>query len=134
MSDTNSRKFKILGAGWLGLGGLWLALAFVAFLSVILGDDPAAAAFESGDKWWIVVLALLALGAVFSVNGMALLRRNPVGRRLLAVSSSVLLMPSAVGVVTGIGIPLLLVVAPSLWLTMSKGGKDAYESYISRRN
>ena len=132
MSETKNRKFKVLGAAWLGLGGLFLALAFIAFLSVVLGDDSAGQAFESGDNWWIVVLVLLVLGAIPIVNGLALLRRNPVGRRLLAISSLVLLAPSAVGVVTGIGIPFLVVVVASLWLTLSKGGKKAYESYMAR--
>ena len=34
MAMTNNRKFKILGAGWLGLGGLFLAFAFIAFGNV----------------------------------------------------------------------------------------------------
>ena len=29
MPETNNRKFKILGAAWLGLGGLAIALAFI---------------------------------------------------------------------------------------------------------
>ena len=132
MLGTKNRNIKILGAAWLVPGGIFVALAFIAFLSVVLGNDPAGQAFESGDKWWIVVLALLVLGAIPIVNGLALLRRNPVGRRLLAISSLVLLAPSAVGVVTGIGIPLLLVVVASLWLTLSTGGKKAYESYMAR--
>ena len=66
------------------------------------------------------------------VNGLALLRRNSMGRRLLAISSLVLLVPSAVGVVTGIGIPFLVFVAASLWLTLTRGGKEAYESYMAR--
>ena len=54
MHRTNSRNIKILGAGWLTLGGIFVALAIVAFLSLVIGDDPAGQAFESGDKWWIV--------------------------------------------------------------------------------
>ena len=102
MPETNNRKFKILGAGWLVLGGLWFALAFMAFVSVVQGDEGAA--FESGDKWWIVVLVLLVLGAIQAVNGLTLLRRNPVARPLIAISSSVLLIPSA-----GLLVPLLVV-------------------------
>ena len=134
MAETHDRKFKLLGSGWLGLGVLWLALGFVAFLSVVLGDDPATAAFEAGDKWPIVVLVFLVLGSIFSANGLGLLRRNPVVRPFLAISSLVLFIPSAVFVVFGIGVLLLLIVGPSLWLTLSKGGKEALESYMARAN
>ncbi len=34
LSETKNRKSKVLGAGWLGLGGLFLALAFMAFGNV----------------------------------------------------------------------------------------------------
>ena len=51
MPETNNRKFKILGAAWLGVGGILLALALLAFGSVVLGDDPAGQVFEAGDKW-----------------------------------------------------------------------------------
>ena len=136
MSETKNRKFKVLGAGWLGLGGIFLALAFIAFVSVVLGDDSAGQAFEAGNKWWIVVLVLLGIGAVLMVPGSALLRRNPVARPLLIVSSLVLLIPSTVGVVAAGDVVnlvgALLVVVPSLWLTLSKGGKKAYESYMAR--
>lgn len=134
MPQTHNRKFKILGAGWLVLGGIFLALALIALLSVVIGDDPATQAFEAGDKWWIVVLVLLVLGTIPTFNGLTLLRRNPVGRPILAISSLVLLIPSALLVVTGIGVLLLLVVVPSLWLTLSRGGKKAFESYVARAN
>ena len=107
-------------------------LAFIAFVSVVLGDDPASQAFESGDKWWIVVLVLLGIGAILIVPGLALLRRNPVARPVLAISSLILLIPSAVGAVTGIGIPFLVVVVVSLWLTLTTGGKETLESYMAR--
>jgi hypothetical protein len=129
---TNDGRIKLLGAGWLGLGGIFLALAFVAFLSVVIGDDPAGQAFESGDKWWIVVLVLLALGAIPMVNGLALLRRNTKARPLIAVSSLVLLIPSIGGAATFFGIPLLLVVVASLWLTFSRRGREAFASYTAR--
>ena len=134
MLGTSNRNIKILGAAWLGLGGIFLALAFVAFLSVVIGDDPELQAFESGDKWWVVVLVLLVLGAIPMVNGLTLLRRNSVARRLLAISSIVLLLPSAYGASTIFGIPALLVVVASLWLTLSRGGKRAFESYMAREN
>ena len=103
----------------------------MAFVSVVLGDDPAGQAFESGDKWWIVVLVLLVLGAIPTINGLALLRRHTVARPVLAISSLILLIPSAVGVVTGIGIPFLVVVVASLWLTLSRRGKEALEGYMA---
>ena len=134
MSEKSNRNIKILGAGWLGLGGIFLALAFVALLSVLIGDDPETAAFEAGDAWWIVVLVLLGIGAILTVPGLALLRRNPAARRLIAISSLVLLIPSAYGASTGFGIPFLLVVVASLWLTLSRGGKEAYEGYMARAN
>ena len=139
MSETKNRKFKVLGAGWLGLGGIFFALAFIAFVSVVLGDDPAGQAFEAGDKWWIVVLVFLGIGAILMVPGLALLRRNPAARPLWIMSSLVLLIPSAVWVVAaGNGVvnlvAALLVVVPSLWLTLSKGGKRALESYMARAN
>ena len=93
MLGTKNRNIKILGAAWLVLGGIFLALALVAFLSVVLGDDPAAQAFEAGDKWWIVVLVLLVLGGIPMVNGLALLRRHPGARLFIAISSLVLLNP-----------------------------------------
>ena len=68
------------------------------------------------------------VGAICMGNGLALLRRNPVARRLLAISSLVLLLPSA-----GFVVPLV-VVLPSIWLTLSPGGKEAYESYMAREN
>ena len=125
MPETKNRNIKILGAGWLVLGGLFLALALIAFLSVVIGDDPEGQAFEAGDKWWIVVLVLLVVGAIPLVNGLTLLRRNPVARPLIAISSLVLLLPSVPMVLP------LLVVVPSLWLTLSTDGKEALESYTA---
>ena len=134
MLGNKNRNIKILGAAWLGMGGILLVLAFIAFLSVVVGEDPAGQAFEAGDKWCIVVLVLLGIGAILMVPGLALLRRNPVARPLIAVFSLVILVPSAVSVVTGIGAPFLLVVVASLWLTLSRGGKQAIESYLAREN
>ena len=68
------------------------------------------------------------------IPGLALWRRNPLARPPLIISSLVLLVPSAVSVVTGTGIPFLLVVVASLWLTLSRGGKEAFESYMAREN
>ena len=62
------------------------------------------------------------------VNGLVLLSRIPVARPVLAVSSLVLLLPSVALVVP------LLVVGPSLWLTLSNDGKEAFGSYMARAN
>ena len=126
-AETNNRMFKILGAAWLGLGSLSFAIVFINLFPLVQGKSPSGL-FESGDGWWIVDLVFLVVGAIGMVNGLALLRRNPAGRPLLAISSLVLLLPSA-----GLFVPLL-VVAPSLWLTLSRGGKEALGSYMAREN
>ena len=131
MLGTSNRNIKILGAAWLVGGGLFFAIALFAIAQVI--TDTSAA--EDGLLGGVVfVLLLLVLGATFSVNGLALLRRSPATRPLIAISSLVLLIPSAGGAVTGIGIPAFLVVVASLWLTLSSGGKEAFESYMTRAN
>ena len=127
MGETNNRMFKILGAAWLSLGGLSLAVVFINLLPLVQDKTPSGL-LESGDGWWIVDLVFFVVGAIGMVNGLALLRRNPVARPLLAISSLVLLLPSA-----GFVVPLLVVV-PRLWLTLSRGGKEALESYMVREN
>ena len=134
MPKTTNGRIKFLGAGWLGFGAIFLALAFLAFLSVVIGDDPESQAFESGDKWWIVVLVLLGIGTILMIPGLAFLRRNLVARPLIAITSMVLVIPSAASAVTGLGIPFLLVVVASLWLTLSGRGKKALETYMAREN
>ena len=136
MLVTKNRKFKMLGAGWLGLGGFGFAVAVLALFQIgvalfqfTLGNDPSA--LESEDGFWngvVFVLVLVALGGIGTVNGLALLRRKRVARPLVAISALVLFIPSAVSLV-----PMLLV-APSLWLTLSTGGKEAFESYVARAN
>ena len=126
MLGTNNRKIKILGAAWLGLGGLAFAYVLVNLLLLAKGDTPSAT--EVSDGYWVFFLGALVIGAIGMVNGLALLRRNPLARRLLAISSLVLLLPSAALLVP------LLVVLPSLWLTLSPGGKEALESYMVREN
>ena len=124
MLGTNNRKFKVLGAAWLVLGGLAFAVALLAIAQVII--DPSA---EDGFIQGLVfVLVFAVVGAIGMVNGLALLRRHPVARPLVAISSLVLLIPSAFSLVP------LLVVAPSLWLTLSRGGKEAFESYVAKEN
>ncbi len=125
MSETKNRKFKILGAAWLGLGGLSFTYAVVSLLPVALGNPPTAT--EVADGYWVFVALGVVIGAIGAANGLALLRRSPVARPLLAISSFVLL-PSA-----GLVVPLL-VVAPSLWLTLSRDGKEAFEGYVAREN
>ena len=136
MPDTKNRKFKILGAGWLGIGGLALAVVLLALVQFAIawfqfaqGNAPSPVEVEDG--FWngpIFVLVFLVVGSICLVNGLALLRRNPMARPVLATSSLVLLIPSAILV------PLLGVVAPSLWVTLSRGGKEAFESYMAREN
>ena len=128
MPESKNRYIRILGVAWVGWGVLFFALAIVVWISVVLGDDPESVAFESGDKWWIVVLVFLVIGAVGMVNGFALLLRSSAARPFLAISSLVLLLPSASSLVP------LLVVVPSLWLTFSRDGKKALESYMARES
>ena len=125
MPDAQNRRFKILGAGWLGLGGLSFAFLLTLLFPLAQGNAPSAT--EVSDGYWVFAALALVVGAIGMVNGLALLRRNPVARPLLMVSS-ILLLPSA-----SLLVPLL-VVAPSLWLTMSRGGKEAFESYMARAN
>ena len=132
MRKSNSRKIKVLGGAWLGLGGLAFGTVLVVSLQVLFSSQDVEGGFVGG---LIFVLVLLAVGAVFSVNGFAPLRRNSVARPLVAISSLILLIPSVAGTAAGgIGVPLLLVVVPSLWLTLSRGGKKAFESHIAREN
>ncbi len=124
MPETKNGKFKILGAAWLGLGGLAFAAVFMALFQILFTSQEV-----EGGVWggFIFVLVLLVLGSIQMVNGLALLRRNPIARPLIAISSLVLLLPSVLSVFP------LLVVLPSLWLTLSRGGKEAFESYIAKR-
>ena len=126
MPETNDRKFKLLGAGWLGLGGLFFAYVFINLFPLAQGNSPSAT--EVADGYWVFFLGALVIGAIGMVNGLALLSRNPFARPVLAVSSLILLPLSA-----GLLVPLL-VVAPSLWLTLSRGGKGAFEGYMARVN
>ena len=125
MPENNKRKIKILGAAWLGMGGLAFAYVFVNLFSLAQGNAPSAE--EATDGYWVFFLGALVIGAIGTVNGLAVLRRNPVARPILAISSLVLLLPSV-----GLLVPLLVVV-PSLWLTLSKDGKEAFESYVASR-
>ncbi len=126
MSENNNRKFKILGAAWLGLGGLASAFVLSELVPIALGNAPSQT--EVDDGLWVFVVLGLVIGAIGLVNGLALLRRSRIARRAVAISSWVLLLPAAAFVVP------LLVVVPSLWLTLSTGGKQAFESYMARAN
>ena len=130
MLGTNSRNIKLLGAAWLVGGGVAFAVALFAIAQLIVRPSAAEVGVVEG---LVFVLVLLVLGSIGIVNGLALLRRYQVARPLLAVSSLVLLVPSAGGLVSGdIGSVLtLLVLAATLWLTLSKGGKEALESYMA---
>ena len=123
MPESNNRRIKILGAAWLGLGGLGFAYVFIN-----LAQDYPPSATEVSDGFWVFILLALVVAAIGMVNGLALLRRNRVARRFVVISSLVLLLPSAAFIVP------LLVVVPSLWLTLSRDGKEAFESYMAREN
>ena len=94
MRGTKNRNIKILGGTWLVGGGLFFAVALFAITQVIIDPSGAEDGFLGGA---VFVLILLVLGAIFSVNGFALLRRNPVARPLIAISSLVLFIPSVAG-------------------------------------
>ena len=101
-------------------------LVLTSLFALVQGNTPSP--FEAGDEWWIVVLVFAVVGAICMVTGLALLRRHQAARRGLAISSWVLLLPSAAFYVPA------LVVAPSLWLTLSRGGKEALKSYMATEN
>ena len=126
MLGTKNRNIKILGATWLGVGALFFVLVLSDLLPRLQGQS-ALGLFESGDAWWIVALVFLVIGAICTVSGLGLLRRNPVARPFLIISSIVLIP------LVGLLVPILLL-APSLWLTLSGGGKEAFESYVARAN
>ena len=131
MLGTKNRNIKIIGAAWLVLGVVSFAIALFAIAQAII--DPSAT--EDGFLGGVIFVVLLfVLGSIGAVNGLVLLRRNPMARPLLAISSLVLLVPSTVGVATGAGIPAFLMVVGSLWLTLSRNGKGAFESYVAREN
>ena len=128
MPGTRERNIKILGAAWLVFGGLAFAIALVAIGQVIIDSS------DDGLQGLVIALVLVVLGSVQIANGLALLRHNPVARPLLAISSLILIIPSVVAALGIIGIPFLVVVVASLWLTLSKAGKKAFESYMAREN
>ena len=126
MAETNIRNIKILGAAWLGLGSLGFVYAFVALFPLTQGDTPSPTAISEG--YWVYLLGALVIGIIGMVSGLALLRRYRVTHRILAISSLVLLLPSA-----AFWVPLL-VLLPSLWLTLAPDGKEAYERYMTTEN
>ena len=134
MLGTKNRNIKILGAAWLVGGGLSLAIALFAIGQVLI-IEPSAADEDGLIQGLAFVVVLLALGAVGIFNGLALLRRYTSARLVLAISSLVLLFPSAAGVAAGGGgIPGLLVVLPTLWLTLSRSCKETFASYMGVDN
>ena len=123
MPKPNDRGIKFIGVGWLGLGALGLVYVLFGLLSPE-GITPGEAAVREG-YWWYFLMAL-ALGAIGMFNGFALLLRYPVARLTLAISSWVMLLPALVFVFP------LLVLLPSLWLTMLQGGKETFTRYLAR--
>ena len=126
MPETKYRYIKILGAAWLGLGGIASIYVNGTLIPLALGNTPSAT--DVSDGYWVFFVGGLVIGTIGMVNGLALLRRNSAARPLLLISSVVLLLPSI-----GLLVPLLVVV-PSLWLTLSGDGKEVYTSYIAREN
>ena len=62
MSGTKNRNIKILGAGWLALGGIFLAIAPFAIGQFII--DPSAAEAEEGLVGGLgFVLVLVVVGS-----------------------------------------------------------------------
>ena len=124
MPKANDRGIKFIGVGWLGLGALGLVYVLFGLLLLAQGITPGEAAVREG--YWGYFLMALALGAIGMFNGFALLLRYPVARLTLAISSWVMLLPALVFVFP------LLVLLPSLWLTMLQGGKETFTSYLAR--
>ena len=108
--------------GWPGRPLLGSVL--VNLFSLAQGDTPSAE--EVSDGYWVFFLGAIVIGVVGMVNGLGLLRRYPVARSLLAISSLVLFLPSI-----GLVVPLLVLV-PRLWLTLSRDGKGTLKSYMAR--
>jgi uncharacterized membrane protein len=69
------------------------AFAFVTLLPLAQGNAPSAT--EVSDGYWVFVALGLVTGAIGMVNGLALLRRHPVARRVIAISSWLVLLPAA---------------------------------------
>ena len=139
MLGSQNRNIKILGGLWLVLGGLAFARAISAIIQFKI--EPSAAA-----DWVDYFLGMLVVGSLHMVSGWALLRRNPLARPLLAISSFVLLVfyaglvaappeYSGAGRTSQIGgvLPLLVLVVV-FWLTLSGRGKEALKSYVARNN
>ena len=139
MRGASNRNIKILGGAWLVLGVVALVRAALGVAQQII--EPSGAA-----DWVDFSLFMAIMGAVHMVNGWVLLRRKPMTRPLLAISSSVLLILYVLGAVSppeysGAGrigpidsVPPLLVLVASLWLTMWGRGKRALESYVARED
>ena len=83
-----------MGTGWLGLGSLSLAYAFIALYPITQGESPSAAAVREG--YWVLVSLSLVFRASGIVNGLAILLRKPVARPALAITSLLCLLPAIV--------------------------------------
>ena len=118
MPKTSYRKFKILGAAWIGLGGLGFAYVTANLFSLAQGNVGET---EVREGFWVYFGLALVVGAIGMVNGFTLLLHHPVARPLVLISSLVLLIPSAVLMVP------LLIMLPSLWLMFSSDGKEAFK-------
>jgi drug/metabolite transporter (DMT)-like permease len=137
MRRSQDRNIKVLGGLSLVLGSLAFVRAFSAVAQFRI--EPSAAA-----DWVDYSLGAAAIGVVHIVVGWALLCRNPRARPVIAISSLFLLVMYAGGAIyppeyAGAGhtsrignvLPLVVVVA-NLWLTLSRRGKEALKSCLSR--
>ena len=90
MSETNNRRFKILGAGWLRLGGLSFTYMLIGLFPVAQGKAPSAT--EVADVGWVLVARALRSGVVKS-GGCGLSSRRTATSRWSAVCQIAAFIP-----------------------------------------
>ena len=76
MLETKNRKLKILGAGWLGLGGLAFPVVVIASFQLLFSFAQGNAPEDGYVEGSVFVLVFLVVGTICLVNGLALLRRS----------------------------------------------------------
>ena len=74
MPKTSYRKFKILGAAWIGLGGLGFAYVTANLFSLAQGNVGET---EVREGFWGYFGLALVVGAIGMVNGFTLLLHQP---------------------------------------------------------
>ena len=63
MPKTNNSRIKVLGAAWLGLGGLGFAYVFIN-----LAQDYPPSATQVSDGYWVFLGGAFVIGAIGMVN------------------------------------------------------------------